>query len=222
MEAKEIISKLSFYWIKVKKWIHTMYKKYEKLFPFIFFIAIIFITYYLFVYNKLLKYDAKIAGIISTLGIGFAIFQFWIGEINTDKRRLYDLRFNAINEINKNCILLISLIDKYRATKVVNKDEVYYEMNSKINTLNICLANNLLFLFPEVIEKEEYKNFLKLTTEFSYITTHFRNTSIEDSNNEKILDDNQMKIAWNNGMYDNLLKFAKADSDLYKLLRNYL
>jgi len=55
--------------------------------PIVFLLVILILTWYLFFHEKLVDDNEKrIAGIIALLGFGFATFQFWINEINTEKK----------------------------------------------------------------------------------------------------------------------------------------
>lgn len=152
MDSKAIISKKSSYYITAKKKVNSWCKKHEKIFPFLFFITIIIITYYLFIYNKLcLKEDVKIAGLISTLGIGFAIIQFWVGEINANRRRLYDQKLIAYKEIQSKCNEITKdsndelYINYYRSVKTKRGEKISItELEQNLITINLSFKYTAL------------------------------------------------------------------------------
>ena len=197
---------------------NTIWSKYKwHIPPFIIFVIAIVISL------CILANDAeKIALSLSVLGTGFAIFQFWIAEVNTNNRRKYDLRFLAIKEFNENSVLLISSIDKYRAVIDIDIDEMCSEIAFRIDNLNASLGNSISILFPEIIDKIQYKNFLNIDLIISNITFQFRNNYFIGGDKDASINNGIIKNDWNNDVYDKMLEFIKAKSELYELLKEYL
>ena len=40
----------------------------------------------------------RITGVFASLALGFGIFQFWVGGLNADRRKIYDQRYEAYKE----------------------------------------------------------------------------------------------------------------------------
>src|SRR5210317_2091466 len=71
----------------------------EKILAFIFLLLVLLLTWYLFLIDDLVtESEERITGVFASLAIGFGIFQFWLNELNIDRRKLYDLRYESYKD----------------------------------------------------------------------------------------------------------------------------
>ena len=71
----------------------------EKVLAFLFLLVVLLLTWYLFLIDDfVVESEERITGVFASLAMGFGIFQFWLNELNTDRRKLYDMRYEAYKE----------------------------------------------------------------------------------------------------------------------------
>ncbi len=135
----------------------TKNKQYIFLYAFLFLLVIS--SWYLFFFLNLIEGIAlQITAIISYLGFGFALFQFWFNHITTEKRRIYDMRYSGYKEV-------ISLIDAITETlneemsnsRIVEVYSILGKLTNQINKLASTLNEFNQYLFPKINETNESK-----------------------------------------------------------------
>jgi hypothetical protein len=120
--------------IKRFNW-NSIWNKYKwHIFPFLIFVAAIIISL------KLLSNDSsQIALSLTVLGAGFAIFQFWISEININRRKKYDLKYSLLKEyITSVDSFELVLDDRFLVDKIVEVDNLWYKAVEGMNKINSC------------------------------------------------------------------------------------
>ncbi len=71
----------------------------EKVLAFLFLLVVLLLTWYLFLIDDfVIESEERITGVFASLAMGFGIFQFWLIELNTDRRKLYDMRYETYKE----------------------------------------------------------------------------------------------------------------------------
>jgi uncharacterized membrane protein required for colicin V production len=72
----------------------------EKALAFVFLLLVLILTWYLFLIDDFVtESEQRITGVFASLALGFGIFQFWLNEINNERRKLYDMRFEAYKDL---------------------------------------------------------------------------------------------------------------------------
>ncbi|RXQ94376.1 hypothetical protein EO244_08825 [Ancylomarina salipaludis] len=204
-------------------------KKYIRyILPFSFLIAIIFLTWILFFQLELITDNEKrYAGIFSILGLGFGIFQFWMHEINTTNRKLFDLRY----ETYKDFIFLIDSIletlnNEMKIPKSKNIHGFVSSLMNQINRIGSSVNMNKDYLFPSLHLKPEVKKVESILSKILKRTDEYR-LNIEKARKEddeflKNLNESIENMNWHNDVRDELKILHKEKYNFYKALRKYL
>lgn len=166
--------------------------------------------------------EGKITFSLSVLGTGFAIFQFWVGEINTDKRRLYDLRFLSYREITDEINKIIELFNSdLPSNKCIDCENFHSSVLSISNRIlvHIDLLNALVF--KDIKIKNECTNLHNSLTQIVNNTEKFRENMLQNSNST---DKNKLNLQykWNVSMMPILKEYSNAIDDFQDMLKSYL
>ena len=108
----------------------------------IFMLAVLFLGSYLFLFDDfVVGNEVRITGMLASLVLGFGIFQFWINEVNIDRRRLYDFRHDAFKEFVRQ-IDDISEIMNYEMTgkEIQDLHLLLSLLMNNMNRLNSAIA----------------------------------------------------------------------------------
>lgn len=134
--------------------------------PFILFSLIIIGAFLLILY---VDTKTSLTASIALIALGFAIFQFWVSEINIDKRRLNDIRLSVNNQLlNQSNIILEDcsklLIDMNPKLSKEAKDKFshlaivlplkFIKINIDIDNYNKLLNTNICKEDLDKIQKE--------------------------------------------------------------------
>ena len=136
---------------------------------------VLFLTWYLFLIDDFVtESEERITGVFASLALGFGIFQYWLDEINTDRRKLYDLRYEAYKDL----VFQIERISDALHIEMIG-DEIgsVHNLLSRLihylNRINTTLAIGSDSLFPDLHVQPETKavtgivgNILTRTNEF--------------------------------------------------------
>lgn len=193
-----------------------------------FLVGIVILTWYIFFCMDLISdSDKRLAGIISLLGLGFGLFQFWINELNIERRKLFDLRFETYKEI----ILQIDSISEnlnisMSSKKLGDIHGLVSLLMNKINRVSSLINMNKDFLFPGLHLKQEGKVIEEILVNILKRTDEYR-IKIEKTGNEKnqvakefieIIED----MNWHNDIREYLKELHNKKYDFYKIIRTYL
>lgn len=135
---------------KSRKYIVEFIKKNWQYSPaFVFLILVILITWYLF-FSRLVvdDEDKRIAGILSILGLGFVLFQFWFNHITTGKRKIYDMRYVAYKEIIHQFNEIIDTLNaQLTVSEYIKISDLLVKLMNQLTRLvsTINVENNYLF-----------------------------------------------------------------------------
>ncbi|MDQ1770435.1 hypothetical protein GQR60_03235 [Labilibaculum sp. A4] len=205
-----------------------MKKHIRYILPFSFLIAIIFLTWILFFHLELTTDNEKrFAGIFSILGLGFGIFQFWMNEINTTNRKLFDLRY----ETYKDFIFLIDSIletlnNEMKIPKSKNIHGFVSSLMNQINRIGSSVNMNKDYLFPGLHLKPEVKKVESILSKILKRTDEYRHNIEkawkEDDESIKDFTESIENMNWHNDVRDELKILHKEKYNFYKALRKYL
>lgn len=122
--------------------------------------------------------STKITLSLSILGSGFAIFQFWISEINIKRRREYDLKLSLYNQyIDKINSYRSNLFIKISIDSFVDINNLQYNItNSQLEI--ILFINSFSFFFKNTEIKTQKKELL--LNQMSKINTQISDFKVND------------------------------------------
>ena len=205
-----------------------MNNRFERLAAYAFVLGVILLTCYLFLYDDFTsKSEGKIAGIIIFLALGFGVFQFWIDEINTEERKLYDLRYESY----KDFVLRIDLISEALNYEIAGNDisSIYTlvsRLTNDVNRIRSAIAMNSDFLFPDLCLKPETETINSIVGDILVRTDTFRRRverAIKEQNRyNKNFELSVEQMKWHNEIRAYLNDLHQSKFDFYRILRTYM
>jgi hypothetical protein len=204
-------------------------KKYFEYIPvFIFLIGVILLNWYLFFYLELISSNEKrLTGVFSLLGLGFGLFQFWFNEIKAERRKKFDLRFNAYQEI---VILIESIVEtinnQMTSNEILEVHGLVSKLMNQVNRIILIMNINNDYLFPGIHNAPESKKNHEIFKKILLRTDQYR-IGIEKAakGSNKIAKDfieSVEAMNWHNDMREFLDELHGNKYDFYKKLRTYL
>ncbi len=200
----------------------------EKVLAFLFLLLVLLLTWYLFLIDDfVIESEERITGVFASLAMGFGIFQFWLNELNTDRRKLYDMRYEAYKEF----VLQIERISESMHIEMTG-DEVgsihnlLSRLMNHLDRINSTIAMSSDFLFPELHLNPETKSMVSIVGNILTRTNEFR-LKVEKANREgkdiarDFMHSND-RMHWHNEIRELLNELHTSKYDFYRLLRNYL
>ena len=187
--------------------------------PFVIFVASIVISL------CILNNDPnKILLSLSILGVGFTIFQFWVSELNTKRRRDYNLKYQAYIELNN---AIQNITDNYiiGMNQKENIDVQLLDSNiaMQVNRTFQILGSNINFLFKGIMKNKDYYEINIILNSILEVTSTYRNsidkyTPDNEKNNGKYLD----RRIWFEAMAKNLIELYNCQNRFCSLLESKL
>ena len=205
-----------------------MNNRFERAAAYVFVLVVLLLTCYLFLYDDFTsKSEGKITGIITFLALGFGVFQFWIDEMNSDERKLYDLRYESY----KDFVLRIDLISETLNYEMAGNDissihNLVSRLINDVNRIRSAIAMNSDFLFPDLYLKPETETIDSIVGDILIRTDAFRRSverAIREENRHTRnfeLSVEQMK--WHNEIREYLKDLHQSKFDFYRILRTYM
>ena len=202
--------------------------RFERIAAYAFLLVVLLLTCYLFLYDDFTgRMEGKITGIITFLALGFGIFQFWIDEMNTEERKLYDLRYESY----KDFVLRIDLISETLNYEMAGNDissihSLLSRLTNDVNRIRSAIAMNSDFLFPDLCLKPETETINSIVGDILVRTDTFRRRverAIKEENRHNRnfeLSVEQMK--WHNEIREYLNDLHQSKFDFYNILRTYM
>ena len=200
----------------------------EKALAFLFLLLVLLLTWYLFLVDDfVMESEERITGVFASLALGFGIFQFWLNEINTDRRRLYDMRFESYKEF----VLQIERVSETMHIEMTG-DEVgsIHNLLSRLmnhsDRINSSIAMSSDLLFPGLQLHPETKSVVGIVGNILTKTNEFR-LKVEKATREgKDISRDFMhshdRMRWHNEIRELLNELHASKSAFYGILRNYL
>ena len=200
----------------------------EKALVFIFLLLVLLLTWYLFLIDDFVtESEERITGVFASLALGFGIFQFWINEINTDRRKLYDQRYEAYKEF----VLQIERISESLHIEMIGDEigsihNLLSRLINHLNRINTNIAVGSDSLFPDLDLQPETKSIVKIVGNILTKTNEFR-LKIEKANRQgkEVARDflhSQDRMIWHNEVGELLNELHTSKHDFYHLLREKL
>lgn len=201
------------------------YKRYIP--PIIFILLIALTTYYLFIYSNVVDDSEKrIAGIIGLLGLGLGIFQFWVSEINNNRRKDFDLKYEAYKELTRTIQVITETLNREMTDSVdIDPHGLVTSLLNLVNQFNDTVKTNDDFLFPGLQSKSSFKK-LAAITENILVRSDGLRKEFETLNNKgtqqnvdfiKIF----VRMNWHNETRELLKQLHSNKYSFYKDLKNY-
>lgn len=199
----------------------------EKVLAFLFLLIVLFLTWYLFLIDDFVtESQERITGVFASVALGFGIFQFWVNELNTDRRKLYDLRYEAYKEF----VLQIERISESLHIEMTGDEigsihNLLSRLMNHLDRINTTIATNSDFLFPELHQRPETESIVRIVGEISTRTNDFR-LKVEKANREgKDLSRDFMhahdRMRWHNDIRVLLNELHANKHDFYRVLRDH-
>lgn len=205
-----------------------MNNRFERVAAYVFVLLVVLLTCYLFLYDDFTsRSEGKITGLIAFLALGFGVFQFWIDEMNTEERKLYDLRYESY----KDFVLRIDLISETLNYEMAGNDvnsihTLVSRLMNDVNRIRSAIAMNSDFLFPDLYLKPETETINSIVGNILVRTDIFRRRverAIKEENRRSRnfeLSVEQMK--WHNEIREYLEDLHQSKFDFYGILRTYM
>lgn len=202
--------------------------------PILFLIAVVALTYFIFIYAHFVDDSEKrITGIIALLGLSLGIFQFWIREINNKKRRDFELKYEVYKEILKTIESIGQKLNIEMTNSEINLHGLVSSLMNLINEFQDIVKVNDDFIFPGLQYKESFTRMRDITVSIIIRTGEFRKKfeelqrKIEDfsesGDHKNWIELGKMveRSNWHNETVDLLRKFYFYKQDFYKDMRSY-
>lgn len=200
----------------------------EKVLAFIFLLLVLLLTWYLFLIDDFVSTsEERITGVFASLALGFGIFQFWLNELNTDRRKLYDLRYESYKEFALQIERISeSLHIEMTGDEISSIHNLLSRLMNHSNRVNSSIAMSSDYLFPDLHHKAETKSIVRIVGSILTKTNEFR-LKVEKANREgKDLSRDFLhthdRMQWHNEIRELLDELHTSKYDFYSLLRTYL
>jgi hypothetical protein len=200
----------------------------EKALAFLFLLLVLVLTWYLFLIDDFVsESEERITGVFASLALGFGIFQFWIQELNNERRKLYDMRYEAYKDL----ILQIERISESLQIEMTGDEigsihNLLSRLINHLNSINTTIAISSDSLFPDLHLAPETKSVLSIVGNILTKTNEFR-LKIEKANRggkEVAVDflQSQDRMHWHNEIGVLLNELHTSKHYFYRILRDHL
>ena len=205
-----------------------MNHRFERVAAYVFVLVVVLLTCYLFLYDDFTSTsEGKITGLIAFLALGFGVFQFWIDEMNTEERKLYDLRYESY----KDFVLRIDLISETLNYEMTGSDissvhALVSRLMNDVHRIKSAIAMNSDFLFPDLHLQPETESITGIVGNILFRTDIFRRRV------ERVIKEEHMRsrsfelsveqMKWHNEIREYLEDLHQSKFDFYTVLRTYM
>lgn len=200
----------------------------EKVLAFLFLLVVLILTWYLFLIDDfVIESEARITGVFASLAMGFGIFQFWLNELNTDRRKLYDMRYESYKEF----VFQIERISESMHIEMTGDEigsihNLLSRLMNHLDRINSTIAMSSDFLFPGLHLDQETKSMVSIVGNILTRTNEFR-LKVEKANREgkdvaRDFMHSHDRMRWHNEIRELLNELHTRKHGFYRLLRNYL
>lgn len=207
-------------WQKVKKWLRSNIK-YLLLYLMLF--TFMFLAWLIFINNKqITDIPLKVGGVISVSGLGFTLFQFGYNNTTTNKRRLYDLRYNAYKDIVLQVDTILDNININLSLRDSRDMQNFTTMlMNQMNRFSSIMSVNTYFLFQEINKTQEATSIKEVLSKILDSTETYKNKLIDEAKGNEALE-NIFLLNWHNEMSKNVLELLNVSEEFYCKIREYL
>lgn len=200
----------------------------EKALAFLFLLLVLLLTWYLFLIDDFVRTsEEKITGVFASLALGFGIFQFWLNELNTDRRKRYDEQYESYKDL----VFQIERISESLHIEMIGDEigsihNLLSRLINHLNGINTTIAISSDTLFPDLHLKEETKSMVSIIGNILTKTNEFR-LKIEKANRQgketaRDFLHSQDRMHWHNEIGELLKELHTRKYDFYRLLRSYM
>lgn len=200
----------------------------EKALAFLFLIIVLVLTWYLFLIDDLVtESEERITGVFASLALGFGIFQFWIQELNDEKRKRYDMQYEAYKDL----VLQIERISESVQIELIGDEigsihNLLSRLINHLNRINAIITISSDSLFPGLQHAPETKSILNIVGNIMTKTNQFR-LKIEKTNRQgkEIARDflqSQDRMVWHNEIGELINELHTSKHVLYRLLKDHM
>jgi hypothetical protein len=200
----------------------------EKALAFLFLLLVLILTWYLFLADDFVtESEERITGVFASLALGFGIFQFWIQELNNDRRKRYDMRY----EVYKDLVLQIERISESLHIEMIGDEigsihNLLSRLINHLNRINATIAISSDSLFPDLHLTPQAKSMVGIVGKILAKTNEFR-LKIEKANREgrEVARDflhSQDRMRWHNETGELLNQLHTSKHDFYRILRDQM
>lgn len=202
--------------------------RFEKALAFLFLLLVLILTWYLFLIDDFVTgSEERITGVFASFALGFGIFQFWIQELNEEKRKLYDMRYEAY----KDFVLQIERISESLHIELIGDEigsihNLLSRMINHLNRINATITISSDSLFPDLHLAPETKSVLNIVGNILAKTNGFR-LKIEKANRggKEIARDflhSQERMQWHNEIGELLNELHTSKHAFFRLLKDHM
>ncbi len=192
--------------------------------PILFLLAVAGIIWVVFfVFDFVVEPEKRITGIVTILGLGFGVFQFWIAEINIRLRRISELKQNEYHQI---FLIVESIPDllnvEMMKEQINNPHGLVSTLMNQFNRLSSIIRVNKDFLFPGIFDSKESQEMKEVLEEIIRRTDKFKQSMEKD--NASTMENTVEKVElinWHNDMKESLETYHSVKHAFYKKLRSY-
>lgn len=199
----------------------------EKALAFLFLVLVLLLTWYLFLMDDfVVESEERITGVFASLALGFGIFQFWLSELNADRRKMYDLRYEAYKEFALQIEHISeSLHIEMTGDEIGSVHNLLSRLMNHLDRINSTVARTSDFLFPDLHQKPETESILRIVGLLSTRTNEFR-LKVEKASREgkdtRDFEYSHDRMQWHNDIRGLLKELHLRKYDFYQVLRNSL
>lgn len=200
----------------------------EKTLAFLFLLLVLILTWYLFLIDDFVtESEARITGVFASLALGFGIFQFWVQEINEEKRKRYDMRYEAY----KDFVLQIERISESLHIELTGDEigsihNLLSRLINHLNRINATITISSDSLFPGLNLAPETKSVLHIVGNILTKTNQFR-LNVEKANRtgkEMAIDflQSQDRMRWHNEIGELINELHTSKHAFFRLLKDHM
>jgi hypothetical protein len=200
----------------------------EKILAFLFLLVVLILTWYLFLIDDFVSTsEERITGVFASLALGFGIFQFWINELNADRRKQYDLRYESYKEF----VFQVEQISESLHIEMIGDEigsihNLLSRLINHLNRINTTIEISSDSLFPDLHLKPETKSMLSIVGSILTKTNEFR-LKIEKANRQgkefaRDFLHSQDRMRWHNEIGELLNELHTSKYGFYRILREHL
>lgn len=175
----------------------------------------VFIVGAICIYNNTLE---RLPISISILGVGFAIFQFWVRELNIQRINFYDLKYRAICDFNDDGRDLMAIIDFHMSYERFDSSKILSDIVNKGNRLIARTALNVNILFPNISNSKEYKLYNSAINDIVIHTGKLKENEPKDLSKDSLIVCEAFQKTWRKKMVTLEKQFYSVETDVYRLL----
>jgi hypothetical protein len=205
-----------------------MNNRFERVVAYVFVLLVVLLSCYLFLYDDFTsRSEGKITGLIAFMVLGLGVFQFWMDEMNSEERKLYDLRYESY----KDFVLRIDLISETLNYEMAVNDlgsihSLVSRLINDVNRIRSAIDMNSDFLFPDLHLKPETKTIHSIVGNILVRTDIFRRRverSIKEaSRHSRYFELSVEQMKWHNEIREYLEALHQSKFDFYRVLRAYM